>query len=81
MKKIKHFQLLQFLFHIFFQMKDISAENSKLSKIFQTFQFHDRKTVRFKCFCRARNYKRLAGNYKTSLGNFKVMSLTISNKF
>ena len=32
-------------------------------------------------FFRAGNYKTSAKNYKSSTGNFKIMLLTVSNKF
>ena len=51
------------------------------------YKFHDRTTDEFECFCRARDYKILAGNYKSFAGNskttgeFKIMLLVTSNKF
>ena len=68
------------------QMKKDFVREQQIIKIFDNCQFHDQIINRFECFCRAASYE-TAKNYKSSTenfkieGNFKIVSLTISNKF
>ena len=76
MKQIKRLQLLQYLLN--FRATDKLSNFFQIIKTLESCRFYDQIIEEFECFCRTRNYKSLAKNFKT-MGNFKIVSITSNN--